>query len=330
MDVRVSRRPKLDSIPDDWLLRMARESLFGLDSVGHAMKLLGTVAARGNEEAAWLLDVIRRYHYFCKNKSDWLAEIMAREEGPRAQYYRGRALVQLKGTNDVHALSLLRESAESGFAAAMALLGLCLRIQLSDDEGTAWLRQAANRNDPDALHWVGDSNASRRFELWEAAAKRGHPESMWYLTEFGPQRFSPVDIVTLQARSVVISRGTIYGRESIVNQTDAPLMYIIGRELEGYDQLWDMEHKGDFSEWMDGAPFRRQYLAQKFVPCIDLFLTVSHRARVAALQTIVVLIRHYGFPRDLAVLIARRVYQTREEAVLWLQTSTRQKKDSQG
>ena len=73
-----------------------------------------------------------------------------------------------------------------------------------------------------------------------------------------------------------------------------------GRELEGYDQFWDADKQPHDS----------------FSRCIDVYLTVTHRARRAALQTVAGL-RELGLPRDVAVLIGRAVYATRTDAWSW-------------
>ena len=102
MDVRRSRRDRLASIPPDHLLLMAREwVLLGINnntSVAHVTKVLESAAARGSEESGWLLDKLRskgavpEFGRDRKTKWRWVAEIMATEDSPRAQYYRGRAL----------------------------------------------------------------------------------------------------------------------------------------------------------------------------------------------------------------------------------------------
>ncbi len=77
-------------------------------------------------------------------------------------------------------------------------------------------------------------------------------------------------------------------------------MFVVGRELESYDQFWDDDKR----------------FPDNLARCVDVFLTLTHRARVAALQTVSALPRR-GLPRDVAVLIARSVYATREDAFAW-------------
>jgi len=313
----VSRRPKLDTIPADWLLLVAREWASGdyndNQSAAHVTKVLESAASRGNEEAGWLLAVMTRngpipnVTAHSHDYSEWLAKIMTAEEGPRAQYYRGRELARLPEPqihDDVDALLLC--SAESGFAPAMAEL-IYSRF---DESGMKWLKMAAERNDPYGLFRLGELAAagetSRRFQLWEAAAKLGHALSMSRLTHFF-LGVAGLDWAILRARYILLTadQHSMDGLDHVFyhENADVQLMFVVGRELEGYDQFWDEGRR----------------LEAHFERCIDLFLTVSHRARLAALQTMAMLRRHHGFPRDVAMLIARRVYQTRDDASVWLE-----------
>ena len=83
---------------------------------------------------------------------------------------------------------------------------------------------------------------------------------------------------------------------------DVAVLCAAGRELEGYDQLWDA-----------GKQPNDLYLS-----CMELHFSVTHRARRAALQTVAGL-REVGLPRDVAVLIGQMVYETRTDAWSWWQ-----------
>ena len=103
MDVRRSRRDRLASIPPDHLLLMAREWVIGFNnqntSAAHVTKVLESAAARGSEESGWLQDKLRskgdipEFGDDLTAKRRWVAEIMATEDSPRGQYYRGVALL---------------------------------------------------------------------------------------------------------------------------------------------------------------------------------------------------------------------------------------------
>ena len=83
---------------------------------------------------------------------------------------------------------------------------------------------------------------------------------------------------------------------------DVAVLCAAGRELEGYDQFWDAD----------------RHPRDSYLQCIDVSLTVTHRARRAALQTVAGL-KELGLPRDVAVLIGRMVYTTRTDAWSWWQ-----------
>ena len=120
---------------------------------------------------------------------------------------------------------------------------------------------------------------------------------------------------TFDARYVLYTGRTDYAapvigisaQRFIIAQADASDVAVLcaaGRELEGYDQLWDEgRHPHD-----------------SFMRSIAVFLVVTHRARRAALQTVAGL-REIGLPRDVAVLIGKMVYATRTDAWSWWQQS---------
>ena len=325
MDVRRSRRDRLASIPPDHLLLMAREWVFGGNnwntSAAHVTKVLESAAARGSEESGWLLDKLRskgKVHEFGRDrraKERWVAEIIATEDSPRAQYYRGVALLGL-GVRDA-GVELLRQSAEAGFAPAMSRLGVAVG---DEDEKMAWFRKAAELNDPDGLCELADRVEEGRFQLLCGAAARGHVYSMRRLASNYSDRLSPVEMATFGTRfvlytdlknrftSIIGDAAQRFDNEQ-ASANDLAVLCAAGRELEGYDQLWDAgRHPHD--SWM---------------PCIEVYLTVTHRARRAALQTVVGL-RELGLPRDVAVLIGRAVYATRTDARAWWQQAAQPRK----
>jgi hypothetical protein len=87
--------------------------------------------------------------------------------------------------------------------------------------------------------------------------------------------------------------------EGRAGEDDVQLLFVIGREIDGVEQFWD-----------GNMP-----LNAELEKCVDVYLIAVHRARQAALQAIV-LLRHMVY-KDVAVLIAKRVYQTRSEAFMW-------------
>ena len=181
------------------------------------------------------------------------------------------------------------------------------------EEKLAWFRKAAELNDPAGLHQMGVLVEEGRFELLCKAAARGHALCMWRLASEFSDRLSPVEVATFGARFVLYSGNHIFvgpgiddmvqrSRAGSLGANDVAVLYAAGRELEGYDQFWDAcRHPHD-----------------SYLRCINVFLTVTHRARRAALQTVAGL-RELGLPRDVAVLIGKMVYATRTDAWSWWQ-----------
>ena len=202
-------------------------------------------------------------------------------------------------------MKLLRQSAEAGFAPAMSWLG----VELDDEEEKmAWMLKAAELNDPDWLYELSCRVEIGGFELLCEAAARGHALSMWRLAELFLDRLLPVEAATFGARYVLYSGSKALITPQIrdasrrldsqqADANDVAVLCAAGRELEGYDQLWD-----------NG---RRPH--ETFLRCIDLSLSVTHRARRAALQTVAGL-REVGLPRNVAVLIGKLVCATRTDA----------------
>lgn len=100
------------------------------------------------------------------------------------------------------------------------------------------------------------------------------------------------DTDTSQIRPIMLRAASDWNKE------DLTLIYLFGREIEGFEQIWEANALGDVGSLQN---------------IVDIYLTIAHRARAAALHTFLVLHRH-SFPRDLCVLFAQRVYDTREES----------------
>jgi TPR repeat protein len=204
---------RLASIPPDHLLLIARAWIFcdGFNqnkSATHVTKVLEAAASKGgdNDESGWLLDKLRPVPEFGKDweaKRRWIAEIMAAEASPWAQYYRGRSLWGLD--NRDCGLKLLRQSAEAGYAPAMSYLGIALGR--SSEDWLTWLRKAAELKDPDGLcQSASRVKEEREFELLLEAAARGRALSMLRLANIFSDRLSPVETATFCA--VARSKGT--------------------------------------------------------------------------------------------------------------------------
>lgn len=290
---------KLKSIPPDHLLLMARDGIFDEarnSSTMHVIKVL-EVAAKGSEEGAWLLDKLRSMgdvHGFGRMR--FLVEIMSTEDSPRAKYYRGRALRKISDDDD--GFELVRQSAEAGFAPAMSWLG-------GVDHGK-WFCKSAELKDPDGLYFLAcDSEEEKAFGMHCCAAALGNYNSMHLLVRLFSKQLSQVEAATFEGRQVLYGGWGIHIvpficdaerrlEKKVADGNDLDILYALGRELEGYDQFWDHGN----------VPHER------YLRCIDVYLTVMHRARQAALQTVTGLGRFVG--RDVAKLIGKMVYDTRQ------------------
>ena len=180
MDVRSSRVAKLDTIPPEWLLLVARSWLFDSfdychnfnTSVAHVTKILESSAMRGNVEAGWLLQkmrsagVIPEFGGDHRAKREWLAKIMLTDiSDPWGQYYW--ALAFYLGNNRVwddvnrywscpEAIRVMQLSAESGFAPAMSFIPLYYNDFCPPEQSTKyneWRKKGIELNDPDSLYY---------------------------------------------------------------------------------------------------------------------------------------------------------------------------------
>ena len=148
-----------------------------------------------------------------------------------------------------------------------------------EEEKLAWFRKAAELNDPDGLYGF----AYRVEEevgvgiLCEAAA-RGHARTMLCLASNFSDRLPPIEVATFVAGHMLYSGWTDFfisllrdaARRSDKEQADASNVAVscaAGRELEGYDQLWN---KG-----------RRPVTL--LLRCFVVLLAMMHRAWRAAL-----------------------------------------------
>jgi hypothetical protein len=88
----------------------------------------------------------------------------------------------------------------------------------------------------------------------------------------------------------------------IIDTVTLQVLYITGRELHGYEKIWE-----------EGRHPHRHFLQ-----CINVYKIIVYRARSAALQTVAALLRSKASNKDVARLIGKIVYQTREsDPVIW-------------
>jgi hypothetical protein len=298
---------KLASIPASHLLFIAREWLFGEmnknKSVGHLTKILRAIADRRDdplsEEGTWLLQTLQCIPDV--GRLAWLERVTRNEDNPWSNYYRARALFRVIGSPVSVVLFPLRKSANAGFAPAMALLWLLLPNE-TEEEKEQWGRKALQLNDATALYelsMLSESDDDNAFTHCYAAAMQGHLRGMLFLVTKFLTRLSPIDAAKFSARYALYTGKTdcrILGNQPLSLED----LYVAGRELEGYEQLWDDYNCGRINQDSKAA--------------IEVYACVTNRARASALQTVMVLKSKCG-GRDVARLIGQFVYGTRQQCV---------------
>ena len=289
MDPRVSRVPKLRSMDTGHLVELARDYVLHRATPFYmelANKMMMEAASRGNEEGRWVLE-----------RDDDSSAI--------AKYY---SYMEIEDADDDYVgIDLLRESAERGFPPAMSCLGTVLLQQDDDEESIMWLQRAASLNDPLGMYRLAKHTTAEdeRYALILRSAELGCCDSMEELLERYGKRLGLISRVFFNAKSCLYDDyaysstdiDAIFDRRKDghdFDELDVQALYVAGKEMEGYECLW--------------PPDQRANLEHQLV--IDFYLDLSHRARRAALQTVVALRPLLG--HDVARMIARHVYATRE------------------
>lgn len=317
------RRRRLESVEATHLVSVVRGWLFDFDpscalTLDRVARVLATAAGRGSAEAGWLLGIVQSHAPMPLGVGSlelrkWLcdaAALQARQGHAIAQYYAGRALLSHQWHCE-EGVTMLQLSAAAGFAPAMAVLGdYWSGVRGRKAEGLDWLQRAAELRDPDGLYFSACRDSGRQLQLFAAAAGHGHVDSLYFLTT----RSFDADALTnakLFARFLFLSgaaHSTVEGVDAAVSRLerdrkdgDAQLCFVVGRELEGYEQLW---HTG-------------KAVLPSLDRCIQLYNAVCVAARRAAVHAVLCL-RERGVPRDVAALVARRVFGSREQASIWL------------
>ena len=320
MEKWASRRSKLDSIDPTHLLLAAREWLFRSNnddyfcSYNYFRKLLASATSRGNEEACWIFAFVVSLEKSgtIKPKEPNLVfrditELMISRDpdSPLAKYYRGMYFRTGLIDPDLGVVLLL-QSAQDGFAPAMG------ELRTFDD----WVKKAAELGDPGGIYqaaFMSDNSDETRVEMILKAARMGYPHAIDNLIfEVNPDS---LDVVRMLARYMFIMRLSSYLDYLLDNsilrllRNSAPLetceqmqiIYVIGQELEGYEELWDK------NAGCPGVEMQR---------CIDFYLDISCRARQTAVYTYLVFRRSLG--RDIAGVVAKLVFGTRTyDAKAW-------------
>lgn len=323
-----SRRPRLDAVDPNHLMPNVRRVFFygnlNEHSVDHLVRLVRYLAARGCDEAYWLLSMLTSEGappgaVWSEAHRKWLHEVVAACDdcsSPRALYYRSYLA---RGVLDFDQRSeLLKQAADGGFAPAMSAYA----FHVTDEERLSWYRKAAALHDAEALCELtridGEPN---RFARHLEAANNGNAWSMGWLSMPKESKLSAEQCCMWNARWGFYSGGERESDDVLDKalermcsgacfQTDVRVVHVVGRELEGIEQVWPNEP----------AIGNERH-------CVDFYLAIRHTARRAALQTVVAM-RLRGLPKPLCMIIAKLVYNTRDDAVTWVNGA--QKKPGKG
>ena len=180
-----------------------------------------------------------------------------------------------------------------------------------DSEALDWLQRAADDNNVDGLYYLGQLSFEKpnlQKHYYELGAAHGDARCMYFAATDWPNHvyFN----AALAARGLLLDAVTDRLHRIVYMMTRFAIKptdhngFAMGRELEGYQSFWDQP----VCEVLSSNALLSQ--------CVETFLEISHRARRAALFTVVMLLEH-RFPRDVARMIARIVYQSRENPELW-------------
>lgn len=320
--MRGSRIPKAEQIPVECSLSLVRDWIANRTSfcktTAPLIELLKSAAPR-NEEARWLLSVFQSVPENAKELK--IALSLAENATGWSQYYRALLLNGAAPETQVSLvlLPLLRESAELGFVPAMTKYGSLLSIYGNLETALTWLNKAAKGGDLEALleqngHFGSHAdqilaNPQKSFYAYFIAARHGNfvamselisnsaisnlERAIWKARLILFRLFPHCEVTIDEIRSFLLYRLPMNSYRPSLH-----CIYVVGRELEGYEQLWEQANHHE----LKNSPYER---------CIGIYLVISNRARVAALQTLVAMLK-CGIHRDIARLIAQRVYATRE------------------
>jgi hypothetical protein len=274
-----------------------------------ALWLLGIASGLHCKEARWLLEVLADvpcfemdYHAFPWNKETWLEERMKHDDTPMCQYYRGLVLACRSGGDlgdTGHALLLA--SAEGGYAPALAWFG--------KTEGSAWLQRVLELLSPEFCCFLGYLPRQRRLMVLklclsfysQGVRALGSLGAMFGSLQLFHKFLGPLAFATLSARWIAFTGkmepAVNFIKEKLALVDSVEVRLVVGRELDG------------FFEWRRFVCCAHPW-KMELEDCVSLYIATKHAARRAALQALLVL-RQLGTPKDVAVLIARRVYSSR-------------------
>jgi hypothetical protein len=256
---------RLSTIPKEQLIHVMRR-LCSIQGYLENPKLVNLLRIIGNDESAWLLN--------CPNWDD---------DSIYSHFYMGRSL---------NCITFLTKAANAGFAPAMCRLG-----GISGER--AWVQKAIDLGYKPAQYEMyaifGDNFTSFDpqdcYTMLYMAIRRND-----FKLKTKSYFLSGVFDVTIDG-----NRACYRFNKFTADKHDLRIMFDIGRELEGFEELWP---KGKDAE---------------AIQCVEFYLDIVHKARLAALQVMAI----PGLFRDIKRIIARLVYATRADVNLWFMCNKR-------
>jgi hypothetical protein len=318
-----SRRSRISELTADQLFWLGRAHLFN-QSLQKAHELLQVAAERGHEEATWLLG-----HFgvsdlsVCHVQFDTHANVSSHRE---LGYYVYVSTMQMAdaqhypdwGNLRPHVRRIVAEEKERTPLGTYA----CARLGLT---GTTTLRatlmrEAAQRGEPMAkasVHWLplAEGAPDRRIDMVREAAEcyvtyalvyalRSKAKDNYYNNKDTELAFWALRDALLGS-SDKRGNGIQYARKcasDVRGDTDA--LYLMGKELDGYRELYPPI---DYGQWRRGSEWERDL--------VSLYRRTMHACRRSAL--FVVLSFRLLMGRDIAGIIAKKVYATRCDTQAW-------------
>lgn len=303
--------------------------------VDNYFNLVKNAAERNNDEAEWMYDLIMRNDGIkldLKDYSDfdeslepmfnWVLRLIPIESflDPLVKnknlkymyYYVACALLNKLKTEDEDGFGrfdlentdqirlMLSESCRLGFSPAFVKLA---SLSTSTTKKKL-LEHAYKLGDPDAAYILGH---------FEEASKLGFPLRETYLVNIKDDYVRE----KLLARTIFLTEEIFFyslfndqykyeyekkKKKNTYTQKDIYMLYVIGKELDGYDEFWNTQEISN--DWFANE-------------AINVYTVVTQRTRSAVLQLTKIL-QEKRFPRDVIRIITRRVYQERAQDVfLW-------------
>ena len=313
-----SRRSRIDSTSTEDLFWLGRRHLFFYgwrDRRGIALALLRFASARGHEESTWLVGQLEKP-----------TELMFSGDSPRELAYRSHHnfwghRIRDDSRQDAYHL-FARRAADAGHPLAQAVFAI-VAVERGSEQWHCLLEASSKGGEPLAHIELSEVNhvenlfsaaqdeharqAALRFEcsawsiiLQETNCKDRKEVAFWRLRTF---------LVTYDPR-ICVQEDNVTRLRELCKSRRPVVMYALGKELDGYNELY-----GTIPE-INKCP--------ECTAMVTCYRTVLHACRSAVL-CVVHLFRHL-VGRDVAKMIAVRVFATRTDVHAWIERNKKLKR----